>query len=125
MEAGTLADEYVEARKGTYSGKSYGSGNSGGATSGKNAGDSITRKNFKCGEAGHLNDRCPRVQKNITSVKLKTEQTAKNMRYYICGQLDNLHQGAQRSRCCIVEVILDMSYVGGERLQMWLWNRSS
>ena len=54
VEAGTLADEYVEVHKGTYSRKSYGSGSSGEATSGRNADDSVTRKCFKCGEAGHL-----------------------------------------------------------------------
>ena len=44
MEAGTSADEYVEARKGTYSGKSPGSGNLGGATRGRKARDSVTKK---------------------------------------------------------------------------------
>ena len=65
-------------------GKVNGSGSSGGVTSGKNAGDSVTRKCFKCGEARHLRDRCPKVQEKVTPVKLKTEQTAKNMKCYSC-----------------------------------------
>ena len=86
VEAGTYADEYVEARKGTYSGKSRGFGSLGGMTSGRNASEGVTRKCFKCGEAGHLRDRCPKVQEKVTPMKLKTEQTAKNIRCYSCGQ---------------------------------------
>ena len=94
VEAGTLADEYVKARKGTYSGKSHGFGSLGGTTSGRNAGEGVTRKFFKCGEARHLRDRCPKMQEKVTPVKLKTEQTAKSMRCYSCGQ-----PGYFASRC--------------------------
>ena len=86
VEAGTWADEHVEDSKGKYSGKSPGSGSLGGATSGRNAGDTVTKKYFKCREAGHIQNRGPRVQEKVTLVKLKTEQTAKNMKCYSCGQ---------------------------------------
>ena len=124
VEVGTLADEYVEARKGTYSGKSHGFGSLGGTTSGRNAGEGVTRKCFKCGEAGHLRDRCPKVQEKVTPMKLKTEQTAKNMRCYSCGQ-----PGHFATRCPAKPL-----YCGGNighglchrgKLQVWLWNRSS
>ena len=47
-----------------------------------NAGDRVTRKCFKCGEAEDLRDRCPRLQEKVTPVKLKTELRTKNMRCY-------------------------------------------
>ena len=94
VEAGTWADEYMEDRKDTYSGKRSGSGSSKEATNGNSAVDSVTRKCFKCGEARHIRDRCPRLQEKVTPVKLKMEQTARNKKCYSCGQ-----PGHFASRC--------------------------